>query len=85
MSQERYHPCSRKLAARFGICFITLKRWIYQQKIQTVKTIGRRDRIPESGVFKPMGEEPMQRKRAVIHARVSPYDQVKDGGFSLSL
>jgi len=79
LSEERYYPCSKKLAERLGISFITLKRWIYQGKIRAVKTIGRRYRIPESEILRLMGKESVPRNRAVIYARVSSYDQVRDG------
>lgn len=80
MAEERFYPCNKKLAERLGISFITLKRWIYQGKIRAVKTIGRRYRIPESEILRIMGKEPPgPRNRAVVYARVSSYDQVKDG------
>jgi putative resolvase len=80
MAEERFYPCNKKLAERLGISFITLKRWIYQGKIRAVKTIGRRYRIPESEILRIMGKEQLEpRNRAVVYARVSSYDQVKDG------
>jgi putative resolvase len=80
MAEERFYPCNKKLAERLGISSITLKRWIYQGKIRAVKTIGRRYRIPESEILRIMGKEQLEpRNRAVMYARVSSYDQVKDG------
>jgi len=79
VSEERFYPCNKRLAERLGISFITLKRWIYQGKIKAVKSPSRRYRIPESEVLRIMGKEPRPRNRAIIYARVSGRDQVKDG------
>lgn len=86
MAEERFYPCNKKLAERLGISFITLKRWIYQGKVRAVKTIGRRYRIPESEILRMMGKEPPgPRNRAVVYARVSSYDRVKDGDLDRQL
>jgi len=83
---ERYYPCSKKLAERLGISFITLKRWIYQGKIRAIRTIGRRHRIPESEILRLTGEAQRPRKnRAILYARVSGYDQAKDGDLNRQL
>jgi putative resolvase len=85
MLEERHYPCNRKLAERLGISFITLKRWIYQGKIRAVKTIGRRYRIPESEILRIMGKPPQPKNRAILYARVSGRDQVKDGDLDRQL
>jgi molybdopterin-binding protein len=38
----------REAAARLGISYPTLKKWIYSRKLRTVLTPGRHHRIPES-------------------------------------
>jgi len=79
MSEERFYPCNKHLAERLGISFITLKRWIYQGKVKAVKSPSRRYRIPESEVLRIMGKPPRPKNRAILYARVSGGDQVKDG------
>ena len=37
----------REVAAEIGISYPTLKQWIYQGKIRTVKTVGGHHRVPE--------------------------------------
>lgn len=80
-SEEAYYKCDKRLAARLQISYITLKRWIYSGKIRSVRTIAGRYRIPESEVMRLMGEPstPPARRRAILYARVSGSDQVKDG------
>ena len=83
MTEERFYPRNnKKLAERLGVSFITLKRWIYQGKVKAVKTIGRRYRVPESEKLRMVGKKKKhlpRNNRAGIYARVSSYDQVKDG------
>jgi molybdopterin-binding protein len=38
----------REAASRLGISYPTIKQWIYQHKLRTVKTTGGHYRIPES-------------------------------------
>ncbi len=66
------------MAERLDISFITLKMWIYQGKIRAVRSPSRRYRIPESEVLRIMDKEPRPRNRAIIYARVSGSDQVKE-------
>src|SRR6185312_442668 len=46
MSTELIKP--KEAALRLGVSYPTIKQWIYQHKIRTVKTSGGHHRIPES-------------------------------------
>ena len=84
--EDRYYPCNKELADRLQISFITLKRWIYAKKINATRTIAGRYRVPESEIRKLMGEPAAtRRKRAILYARVSGSDQVKDGDLNRQL
>ena len=49
---------AREAALALGISYPTIKQWIYQKKIHTVRTAGGHHRIPESEIdrFVPKGE-----------------------------
>ena len=69
----------REACRRFGIHFVTLKRWIYSGKVRAVKTPTGRWMIPESEIERIIGgKEGVKEVRAVIYARISSSDQKKD-------
>jgi len=75
---ERLLP-PREACKRFGISFITLKRWIYSGKIRAVRTPTGRWMIPESEIERIIsGKVEVEEVRAVIYARVSSSDQRGD-------
>lgn len=63
---ERYRL--REAAELLGVSYQTLKLWIYQKKIRSVKTVGGHHRIPHSEVERLSGEK----KRAALKPKVSP-------------
>jgi len=77
MSERLLPP--REACRRFGIHFVTLKRWIYSGKIRAVKTPTGRWMIPESEIERIIsGKGEAKEVRAVIYARVSSSDQKSD-------
>ncbi len=56
----------RDAAAALGISYASLKQWIYQGKVRTVKTAGGHHRIPQSELdrylFKSLGKQPVERR-----------------------
>ncbi len=65
-------------AVELGISFSTLKRWIYEKKIRSVKTAGGHHRIPQSEVdrflFRTRGGTAKERENVV--RRVSGRNQL---------
>ncbi len=65
-------------AVDLGISFSTLKRWIYEKKIRSIKTAGGHHRIPQSEVdrflFRARGRTATERENAV--RRVSGRNQL---------
>ena len=45
----------REVATEIGISYPTLKQWIYQGKIRTVRTVGGHHRIPEDELRRLLG------------------------------
>jgi len=57
----------REAAERLGISYQTLKLWIYQQKIRSVKTPGGHHRIPRSEIERLSGT----RQRAALKPKTA--------------
>ncbi|MFM8395794.1 MAG: excisionase family DNA-binding protein, partial [Acidobacteriota bacterium] len=51
------HYRIREAAERLSISYQTLKLWIYQGRIQSVKTAGGHHRIPASEIARLTGEQ----------------------------
>lgn len=58
----------RDAAARLGISYQTLKLWIYEAKIRSVKTPGGHHRIPHSEIERLTGA----RQRAALKPKTAP-------------
>lgn len=76
---ERREPLKvGNAAVELGISFSTLKRWIYEKKIRSVKTAGGHHRIPQSEVdrflFRTRGGTAKERENVV--RRVSGRNQL---------
>ena len=68
----------REAAARLGISYPTLKKWIYGGKLRTVTTPGGHHRIPESELerFIPRGETKSGPQRRRNLRRISGRNQL---------
>jgi molybdopterin-binding protein len=51
MNRQNLHP-AREAAKILGVSYPTLKQWIYNRKIRTIKTVGGHHRIPDSELDK---------------------------------
>lgn len=68
----------RDAALRLGISYPTLKKWIYEGKLKTVKTSGGHHRIPEPELDKFLGlprTKPVAERRSG-HRQISGRNQI---------
>ena len=76
MSKSRQVPLRVGVAAmRLGLHTMTLRRWVYQQKIQFLK-VGRENRIPSGEITRLMEER--HDAQIALYARVSTHDRKAD-------
>ena len=64
-----------QVARLLDISPITVFRWVHQGKIVARRNVAGRWLIPESEVNRLLGIKPVERKRAVLYARVSSSEQ----------
>ena len=64
-----------QVARLLDISPITVFRWIHQGKIVARRNVAGRWLIPESEVNRLLGIKPVERKRAILYARVSSSEQ----------
>ncbi|HIC96226.1 TPA: IS607 family transposase, partial [Candidatus Bipolaricaulota bacterium] len=65
-------------ARMLGVTPQTLRLWVRQGKIKALKTPGGRYRYPLSEIRRLRGDITIDRKRAILYARVSSTDQKSD-------
>jgi putative resolvase len=64
-----------QVARLLDISPITVFRWVHQGKIVARRSVAGRWLIPESEVNRLLGIKPVERKRAILYARVSSSEQ----------
>ncbi len=81
-----------KTALRLGVCIRTIHRWDKFGKLHCFRTVGNHRRIPLSEINRILGllhreliNDPSQKKKCAIYARVSSHRQKKDGDLDRQL
>ena len=69
---------SKEVCRLLGVSYVTLRRWIKEEKIRAIQTLGGKYRIPESEVKRLLSGVEAREVKAVIYARVSSSDQKSD-------
>ena len=66
-----------KASKRLGVSILTVRNWIYSEKLNALRTAGGEYEIPESEIRRVLGV-PILKKKTILYSRVSTQGQKKD-------
>jgi excisionase family DNA binding protein len=69
----------KKACEALGVTTKTIQRWDKEGKIDIVRTVGGRRRIPQSEVERLLGKTFMPQRKVIIYGRVSSHEQKQKG------